>query len=200
MANTTFIDSTGVQRFRASEGAGTDLDPFVLTFKEVSDIAGRLPTKGAKAGSGSVSVVPATDANFAVPLASYGTNTLAVTDALSTGIFLDVSGFRRFRFQVHNSGSNQLSGFEVSSRCHSSGDMQVHAALAADYTSPGASSIIRLCGDLAGASINCTAMFGGAKAIVSLDLTDIFAETLRIRARCATGQSTTLNFVWGGSF
>lgn len=206
MTNTSFLDSTGVQRYRAATGNGTEASPFVLEFSDsslqavVEALSDKIPTKGPKAASGSLSIVSSTDADFATPKPTYGSLDLAVTDTLGNGATFDVSRFRRFRIQIHNTGSQQLTGFELATRAQSASDMQVHASVAADYTAPGASSIIRLCGDLGGTPIDCSAMFGGSKAILAINLTTFFAEGLRIRAKVSSGQTSSLNIKWGGIY
>jgi hypothetical protein len=126
---------------------------------------------------------------------TYGSPTLAVTTALSTGVVFDVAKFQRLRLQVNNTGVNPLNGFEISTRSHATGDFQVHLNLPIHYTSPAAGSIVRHCADLAGAAIDLTILPASGKAVMAIDLRDFFASDIRVRATSAAG--TNIAILWG---
>lgn len=128
-------------------------------------------------------------------LGVYGNPTLAITSTLSTGIIFDVSKFTRLRLQVNNTGANPLSGFEISTRSHVTGDFQVHLNTAAHFTTPASGSILRHCADLTGAAIDVTTLPASGKAVMAIDLRDFFASDIRIRATSTAG--TNLQVLWG---
>jgi hypothetical protein len=122
---------------------------------------------------------------------------LAVTSTLSTGTFITVDRYEKFRIQVKNVGANPLNAFEISTRSHASADMVIHLNAAAHFTSPASGSILRAASDLNGAAINPVTLGAGASIVMAFDFRDFFAESLRIRASSASG--TSLQFFWGAS-
>jgi len=120
-----------------------------------------------------------------------------VAIASSVGAFFPTAGLRVFRIQINNTGASALNGFEVSTRCHANADMQIHLSDATDYTAPPANSILRHSGDTLGANISPTTLVATTgKIILTFNLTNFFAESLRIRASAAA--ATTLQFLHGG--
>lgn len=117
----------------------------------------------------------------------------------STGVFVATGNFTRFRVQINNIGAAALTGLEISTRCNANAaaDFQVHLNASAHYTAPPANSILRLSGDTLGAAIDPTTLTASTgKAILALDFTNFFAESVRIRASAAA--NTTLQIFWGG--
>lgn len=168
---------------RADSAATSDTGTFsliallkrLLSTKLPDAVSGRVPTDGS--------------------LTTYGNPTLAVPTSLSTAVIFDCSKFKRLRIQINNTGSNALNGFEISTRGHGSGDYQVHLNTSTHYTSPTAGGILKHCADLSGASASPTTLAAGGKVVMAIDLTQFFAETIRIRATSAA--ATNLQIYWG---
>jgi hypothetical protein len=115
----------------------------------------------------------------------------------STGTFIEIPTLTRFRLQVNNIGAANLNGFEISTRCNASADMQIHLNTGAHFTAPPSDSILRLSGDTLGASVDPTTLNATTgKVILAFDFRDFFVQTIRIRASAAS--NTTLQFYWGG--
>jgi len=123
---------------------------------------------------------------------------LAVTATLSTGTFITVDKYTRYRIQVKNAGANPLNAFEISTRSHASGDMVIHLNAAAHFTAPASGSILRASSDLSGAAIDPTTLAAGASIVMAFDFRDFFAESIRIRA--SSTSSTSLQYFWGASY
>ena len=72
-----FLTATGDLRNRSVDGSGTTLDPDVAVVRDILNtistdgISAKIPTLGQKAISGSVSIVPATNASILINQVSY---------------------------------------------------------------------------------------------------------------------------------
>lgn len=201
MPSVAYIDGDNVKRYRKTvSGDGTPGNPDVVE-DGTPALEALVTALSAKIPALLNSRIPV-DAPAAVPVYSPATPpTLAITAGqaitASTGVFFNTAGMRVFRIQVNNTGASALNGFEVSTRCHASADMQVHLNTATDYTAPPAGSILRHSGDTLGANISPTTLAAtNGKIILTFDLTNFFAESLRIRASATA--ATTLQFLHGG--
>lgn len=207
MANLIAKDGSGTTIYLGATGVGTDLDPLVIRRQ---DIGTGLPADiAATSDVGSFSLIAFFKRLMSVKLpdaiagripvenalAVYGTPTITAVPALS-GPSLACDRFDRIRIQINN-GAAALTGFEISSRAHATGDWQVHLNASGHFTSPTPGSILRHCADLAGAPIDLTTIAANGKAVMAIDLRGFFAQEIRIRATSAT--SSTVQIYWGAA-
>lgn len=208
MANLKARDGAGALIELDAIGDGQPATPFVVTHRDLG--VGLLTEPMGTSDIGAFSLIGLLKRVLSVKLpdvvagrvptiapAIYGAPTIALTAALGTGASIDVSAYQRVRIQINNTGANSLSGFEISTKAHTTGDPQVHLNLPAHFTAPTAGSILRHCADLNGAAIDPTILAAGGRMVMAIDLRDFFASEIRIRATSAAG--TNLQVYWGAA-